>query len=163
MQVNCPKCNRPVDPARHGDLIFDGQVWCDRCHGYGWELTRPRDFQEIQAWGRFICAAFGQGPVPLEEDPAALTDPTIFRKETLILLAEADHQQRIIVFYPPGHRLTTLCHELAHIFAGQDHTPEWALTFARLVAWVRSQLADDQGPPGFRATLPIYAALPKWY
>jgi hypothetical protein len=32
--MNCPQCGTPIDPARHADLVFDGQVWCDRCHRY---------------------------------------------------------------------------------------------------------------------------------
>ncbi|MDP3181435.1 MAG: hypothetical protein Q8M54_01300 [Desulfobaccales bacterium] len=160
--MNCPKCNRLVDPATHGDLIFDGQVWCAECRVYGWELTRPRDFQEIKAWGPLIWTAFGYEPVLIEQDLKSLTDPTTFRKETSVLLAEADHRQRKVLFYPPGCRLSTLCHELAHIFTSQDHTPEWAATFARLVAWVRSQLANNHGPQGFSANLPIYPNRPRW-
>ncbi len=76
-------------------------------------------------------------------------------------MAEADHQQRSILFFPPGCRLTTLCHELAHVFTGQDHTLEWARTFAQLVAGVKSRLAEDKGPEGFQARLPLYAGMPK--
>jgi hypothetical protein len=44
------------------------------------------------------------------------------------------------MLHPPGHRLMTLCHELAHLFTGQDHTEDWALTFAALTAWVKARL-----------------------
>lgn len=155
--MHCYKCGRVVDPAQHGDLIFDEQVWCDRCHYYDRELIRPRDFQEIQAWSHLICANFGCAPVLLE----ANTEPNRYRQETSVLLAEAYHRHRAILFFPPGYRLSTLCHELAHLFTGHDHTCEWAETFARLVAWVKSQLAEDRGPEGFQARLSIYAFVPR--
>lgn len=155
--MQCPKCGAILDLARHGYLVFDGQVWCDRCRSYDGELLRPRDFQEIKAWSRMICEGFGFPPVPLEENP----DPAIFRLEASVLMAEADRQQKSICFYPPGCRLTTLCHELAHVYTGQDHTREWAETFAELVAWVKSYLDEDNGPEGFRARLSIYAGLPR--
>ena len=155
--LECPKCGRVLDPERHGDLIFDGRVWCDRCHEYDRELIRPRDFQEIKAWSQLLCETLGLEPVSLRED----SNPALFRKEASVVLAEAEHRQRAIVVYPPGLRLTTLCHELAHIFTGQDHDAEWAGTFARLVAWARSRLAQDQGPEGFQARLPIYAGVPR--
>jgi hypothetical protein len=34
----------------------------------------------------------------------------------------------------------SLCHELAHLFTGQDHTEAWARNFATLVAWVKMRL-----------------------
>jgi len=76
-------------------------------------------------------------------------------------MVEADHRIRSIRFYPPGCRLATLCHELAHIVTGYDYTREWAMMFARLVAWVNSRLAEDHGPQGFRARLSIYAGVPQ--
>ncbi len=155
--LECPKCGRILDPGRHGDLIFDGQVWCDRCHEYDRELIRPRDFPEIKAWSQLICEAFGRDPVSLRED----SNPALFRKEASVVLAEAEQRERSIVFYPPGLRLTTLCHELAHIFTSQDHDEAWAGTFARLVAWVKSRLAEDRGPEGFQARLSIYAGIPR--
>lgn len=146
-----------LDPRRHGDLIFDGHVWCDGCRDYDRELLRPRELEEIGAWSHLICAAFGFAPVSI----VTQTDPTRYRGETSVLMAEADHRQRSILLYPPGYRLTTLCHELAHIYTGHDHTREWAETFARLVAWVKAQLDEDQGPEGFQARLSIYAGVPK--
>jgi ribosomal protein S27AE len=153
--LRCPGCGQGLDPAKHGDLICDGQVWCDRCHYYDAELLRPRDFQEIAAWGRFIAAAFGFDPIALEED----SDPALFRKSDSVVTAEADHARRAVCLYPPGLRLLTLCHEMAHIITGHDHTPRWAKTFACLVAWVKSRLSRDLGPAGFTPRLSVYAGL----
>jgi hypothetical protein len=104
-----------------------------------------------------ICQAFGFSPALLEEN----TDPVVYRKEASVLMAEAHHRQQFIRFYPPGCRLSTLCHELAHIFTSQDHTQEWGMMFARLVAWVKTRLEEDHGPQGFRARLSIYAGVPQ--
>jgi ribosomal protein S27AE len=153
----CPKCGVILNPANHGNLVFDGQVWCDRCHEYGRELIRPRDLREIQAWSRMICRALGFPPVLLEEN----ADPAVFRKDASVLMAEADHRRRSIRLYSPGCRLATLCHELAHIYTGQDHSRDWALMFAKLVAWVKTRLAEDNGPQGFRARSSIYAGVPR--
>lgn len=155
--MECHQCGVRLDPANHGDLVFDGQVWCDRCHEYGRELIRPRDLREIQAWSRMICQAFDCLPVLLEEN----TDPAVFRQYTSVLMAEADHRRRSIRFYTPGCRLATLCHELAHIYTGQDHSRDWAMMFAKLVGWVKTRLGEDQGPPGFRARSSIYAGVPQ--
>lgn len=144
-------------PASHGDLVFDGQVWCDRCHEYNRELIRPREIQEIESWCQMISTAFGFPPVQIEND----ANPAVYRLESSVLMAEADRRQRSIRFYPPGCRLSTLCHELAHLYTGQDHTWEWAMMFAQLVAWVKIRLAEDQGPRGFRARLSIYAGVPQ--
>jgi hypothetical protein len=155
--LECPKCGAVLNPASHGDLVFDGQVWCDRCHEYGRELVRPRVLKEIKAWSRMICQAFGFPPILLKEN----TDAAVYRKRASVLMAEADHRCRSIRFYPPGCRLATLCHELAHIFTCQDHSREWAVMFARLVAWVKTRLEEDLGPQGFRAKLSIYAGVPQ--
>lgn len=138
--MNCPKCGRVVDPSEHGDLTFDLQVWCHPCRPYQEELTRPRDFSELAEWAQKICAAFSHEPVPLQQNPEALTNLWVYWQGTKCTLAEADHEQRCILLFPPGYRLTSLCHELAHIFTSQDHTEEWARTFARLIAWVKTQL-----------------------
>jgi len=142
--LKCPQCRAVLDPADHGDLVFDGLVWCDRCRAYDRDLIRPREFQEIVSWSHLICKAFGFSPVPLE----IADDPAVFRREFSVLMAEADHGQKSIIFYPPGCRLTTLCHELAHLYTGQDHTREWAGVFASLVAWVRSRLEAGRGAEG---------------
>jgi hypothetical protein len=155
--LECPKCGAGLDPASHGYLVFDGQVWCDRCHEYDRELIRPREIKEIESWCNMIGTAFGFPPVPLETN----ADPAVFRKAASVLMAEADHRQRSICFYPPGCRLATLCHELAHIFTGQDHNQEWAMMFAKLVAWVKARLEENLGPQGFRAKLSIYAGVPQ--
>lgn len=155
--MQCPKCLVNLDPTRHGDLIFDGQIWCDRCHDYHRELIRPRDFPEIEGWSHLICQEFGFPSVHLAEND----DPRVYRREASVLMAEAYYHQRLILFYPPGCRLTTLCHELAHIYTGQDHTREWARMFAQFVAWVKSRLDEDRGPQGFQARLSIYAGVPK--
>ena len=67
-------------------------------------------------------------------------------------MAEAYHQEGVIVLYPPGLRLATLCHELAHLLTGQDHTGDWARTFAGLVARVKEQLPRTTAP-GMRVNL----------
>lgn len=140
--MNCPKCGKPIDPAEHGDLTFDDQVWCGHCHQYDDEVFRRRDFAELEKWAEKICAAFGYQPVVLlQKDSNYLVNPRTYWKEgKTFLLAEADHGKRYIMLFPPGYRLTTLCHELAHIFTGQDHTEEWARTCAKLIAWVKTQL-----------------------
>ena len=155
--IKCPKCGAMLDPASHGDLVFDGQVWCDRCHEYHRELIRPREIQEIESWCYMISKAFGFPPVQIEND----ANPAVYRLESSVLMAEADHRQRSIRFYPPGCRLSTLCHELAHLYTGQDHTYEWAEMFAVLGAWVKSRLDNGKGPPGYQARMSIYAGVPK--
>lgn len=153
--MECPQCSAILNPAHHGDLVFDGRVWCDRCHEYGRELIRPREFREIQAWSLMICRELGFAPVLLEENAA----PAVSRPGAPVLMAEADHWRRSIRFYAPGCRLATLCHELAHIYTGQDHSRDWAMMFARLVAWVKTRLGEDHGPQGFTARLSIYAGV----
>jgi len=138
--MNCPGCGNLIDPVQHGDLVFDGQVWCNRCHQYDERLLEKRPFPELETWAPQICRAFGQEPVDLQRDPEYLPDPQKYWEGDTFLLAEADHGWRSIMLHPPGHRLTTLCHELAHLFTGQDHTTLWARTFAEIVAWVRAHL-----------------------
>ncbi len=154
--MKCPRCGKTLDPARHGELVCDGHVWCDGCHAYSWDLLRPRDFQEIEAWSGLICHAFGRDPVPLVQAP----DPASFRTGDSVVTAEADHGQSTITFSPLGCRLTTLCHELAHLVTGEEHTARWAAAFARLVAWVKERLERDEGPPGWPARQPIYPVPP---
>ncbi len=136
-QVSCPGCGLGLDLEAHADLVCDGQIWCLACRQYPPELSTSRNFNELQDWSAAICAAFGQAPVLLLENPEALVNWRLYWHNEKCLLAEAYHEQRAILLYPPGQRLTTLCHELAHIFTGQDHTPVWAETFARLIAWVK--------------------------
>ncbi|MBM4274288.1 MAG: hypothetical protein FJ134_07495 [Deltaproteobacteria bacterium] len=155
--MRCPECGKLLDLERHGYLVFDGLVWCDGCRAYDRELLWPRDFQEIEAWGRLIAENLGFEPTPL----IYLDDPEIYRLEHTVLTAEADHGRRQICLYPPGLRLATLCHELAHILTGQDHTPEWAVTFARLTAWVNEALAHNQGPQGFPKMFSL-SSLAQW-
>jgi hypothetical protein len=138
--MNCPQCGLSLDPSRHGDLVFDGQVWCERCHCYDHRLTEVRPFPELESWNQQICLAFAQAPVQLRHDPEYLPNPRKYWNGETFLLAEAFHEPRCIMLHPPGHRLTTLCHELAHLFTGQDHTEDWALTFAELIAWVKTRL-----------------------
>lgn len=135
--MNCPKCGKLLDLSNHGEVVFDGQVWCSACHGYDWELVRLRNFHEMLDWCRRICTHFNHDPVALEGSPVS-----VFGMETKRLFGEADHQQRVINLSSSGYRLTTLCHELAHIFSGQGHTPEWARIFGQLVAWVRAELSS---------------------
>jgi len=154
--MKCPKCGKALDPAKHGDLVCDGLVWCDGCHSYTLELICPREFEEIRAWNVLICQALGVELVPLGYDP----DPAKFRKEASLVTAEADHGKKAIVFYPPGCRLTTLCHELAHLLSAEDHTERWAATFAGLVAWVKERLEKNEGPPGWPAKVSIHPGPP---
>jgi hypothetical protein len=67
--IECPKYGARPDPASHGDLVFDGQVWCDRCYEYNRELIRPREIQEIESWCHMISTAFGLPPVHIEKTP----------------------------------------------------------------------------------------------
>lgn len=138
--MKCPKCGKVIDPAQHAELVFDGQVWCSECRQYEPELVSPRSFAELEKWAEKICIAFGCEPVWLRQDLAAFAHLEVYWKESTVLLGEADHEQRCILLYPPGFRLSSLCHELAHIFTGQDHTEDWARTFAKLMAWVKGQL-----------------------
>jgi hypothetical protein len=155
--IKCPKCRTILNPSNHGYLVFDGQIWCDGCHDYDRELIRPRPINEIEAWSNLLCRVFDFPSVTLEKS----ADSTIFRNQDSVLMAEADRSQRSILFYPPGYRLTTLCHELAHIYTGHDHTGEWAKMFAILLAWVKSQIGNDQGPEGYQPRLSIYAGVPN--
>jgi hypothetical protein len=138
--MNCPRCGIRIDPAQHGDLVFDGQVWCHGCHHYDDRLLELRPFPELETWAQQICGACGQAPVQLHRDPEYLPDPKKYYDGATFLLAEADHDHREIMLHPPGHRLMTLCHELAHLFTKQDHTEEWARTCAALIAWVKARL-----------------------
>jgi hypothetical protein len=158
-RLACPKCGKVLNPAEHGSLVFDGQVWCDHCHAYARELIWPREIREIEAWSSLICGTFGFPPVQIEMD----LDPAVFRRESSVLMAEADHRHRSIRFYPPGCRLSTLCHELAHIYTGQDHTHEWAEIFADIISWVKSRLEKGEGPPGCSTLVPTYSILKRVY
>jgi len=155
--LECPQCRAVLNQVNHGHLVFDGHIWCDRCHSYDRELIRPREFPEIESWSRVICAAFGFPPILLEIDD----NPALFRRETSVLMAETDHGEGSIRFYPPGCRLATLCHELAHLFTGQDHTGEWAGMCAALAAWVKSRVDAGQGVEGYKARQSIYECLQK--
>jgi hypothetical protein len=138
--MNCPQCGVILDPARYADLVFDGQVWCNRCHRYDDRLLEKRSFPELEAWAQRLCQAYGQDPVHLWRDQEYLPNPNKYWDGATFILAEAFHGSRSIMLHPPGHQLLTLCHELAHLFTGQDHNEDWARTFAALVAWVKSRL-----------------------
>jgi hypothetical protein len=146
-QLACPGCGRSLDLRAHADLVCDGQVWCRTCRHYAPELEANRGLAELQDWTARLCAAFGQEEVAVLENPAARADWRLYWHDDVCLLAEAYHQQRAILLYPPGQRLTTLCHELAHLFSGQDHTPTWAQTFADLIAWVQGHLQRESHRP----------------
>ena len=139
-ELSCPGCGLGLDLEAHADLVCDGQIWCSGCRHYPPEVSTSCKFNELQDWSVAICAAFGQAPVLLLENPEARYNWRLYWHDEKCLLAEAYHGKRAILLYPPGQRLTTLCHELAHIFTGQDHTPVWAETFARLIAWVKQNL-----------------------
>lgn len=140
--MECFACGRRLDLADHGRVVCDGQVWCLDCRQYLPALTANRELAELQGWAAAICAAFQEPEVLLLENPEARSNWRLYWHEDTCLLAEAYHEQRAILLFPPGLRLTTLCHELAHLFTGQDHTRLWAETFARLVAWVRTRLPE---------------------
>ncbi len=116
------------------------QVWCDACRAYDPELLRTRPLGELAEWAALICRAFDRPPVPLDHDPQAAHDWRRYWQGDFCQLGEADHGRGRVLLFPPGYRLVSLCHELAHIFTGEDHTPAWARTFAVLVAWVRGRL-----------------------
>jgi hypothetical protein len=152
--VECPQCGKTLDPACHGDLVCDDQVFCDHCRHYDRRLLAPLPLEEITGWHRRLCHAFGYEPPPLAlGDPPPPAGPFDFLEDKKFLMAEADHREGVIVLYPSGLRLATLCHELAHLMTGQDHTEAWARIFARLVSWVKSQLPPDQFITGMRVNL----------
>ncbi|HZE21317.1 MAG TPA: hypothetical protein VE082_04620 [Desulfobaccales bacterium] len=138
--MKCPQCGVSLNPARYADLVFDGQVWCGRCRRQDERFLEKRSFSELEAWAQRLCQAYGQEPVQLWRDPDYLPNPRKYYDGETFLLAETYHNQRVIMLHPPGHQLTTLCHELAHLFTGPDHNEDWARTFAALVAWVKSRL-----------------------
>jgi hypothetical protein len=134
-------------------LVCDGQVYCDQCHRYDRRLLEPCSLEDLARWGQRLCQAFGrETPLLAAGDPSP-PGPFDFLADKKILMAEAHHAAGAIVFYPGGLRLATLCHELAHLFTGQDHTEAWARSFARLVAWVRQELPPDHYTAGMRANL----------
>jgi hypothetical protein len=153
--MKCPKCGTTLDPTCHGDLVCDGEVFCDQCHRYDRRLLEQRPLEEIVGWNRRLCQAFGYEPPLLTMgDPSPLiTGPFDFLEEKKLLMAEADHQEGVIILYPSGLRLATLCHELAHLMTGQDHTETWARTFAKLAAWVKEQLPPDHYATGITVNL----------
>lgn len=136
MLLHCPQCGQPLNPKEHQYLVFDGLVYCSLCRSYDEELVRLRQADDIRIWSERICAAFGEDPVPIETFPAA-----IYAHTRNIMVAEVNHRKRRIDLYSQGLSLATLCHELAHVFTAEDHTPHWARTFAELVAWVKAQLS----------------------
>ncbi|MDI6852689.1 MAG: hypothetical protein QME75_03650 [Deltaproteobacteria bacterium] len=150
----CPDCGKILDPADHGRLVCDGRVYCDGCRLYDRRLLEPRAFRELQEWGRRLCEAFGCETIALlKGDAGPPPGPFDFLQETKLLMAEADHRAKAITLYPPGLRLATLCHELAHLMTGQDHTAAWARTFAELVAWVKARLPEDRFSRGMYMSL----------
>jgi len=153
--VKCPKCGKKLDPANHGGLVCDREVFCDRCHRYDRRLLESRPWEEITRWNRRICQAFGYPPPELttKESRPVVEGPFDFLEPKKLLMAEADHREGTIVLFSSGLRLATLCHELAHLMTGQDHTEAWARTFARLVAWVKEELPPDRVTVGFSVNL----------
>jgi len=153
--VKCPKCGKRLDPANHGGLVCDREVFCERCHRYDRRLLESRPWEEITRWNRRICQAFGYPPPDLttKESRPLVEGPFDFLEPKKLLMAEADHREGTIVLFSSGLRLATLCHELAHLMTGQDHTEAWARTFARLVAWVKEELPPDRVTIGFSVNL----------
>jgi len=153
--VQCPKCGKNLDLDRHGYLVCDGEVFCDQCHRYDRRLLETRPFEEMEAWNRRICEAFGYTPPPLTlgDSPPLIEGPFDFLADKKLLMAEADHREGLITLYPSGLRLATLCHELAHLMTGQDHTEAWARTFAKLTAWVKEQLPPSMYTAGIYVNL----------
>jgi hypothetical protein len=56
--LTCPDCGKILNPANHGELVCDGRVYGDGCRLYDRRLLQPREFGEIQDWGRRVCEAF---------------------------------------------------------------------------------------------------------
>jgi hypothetical protein len=153
--VECLRCGKTLDPTCHGDLVCDGEVFCDQCHRYDRRLLELRLLEEIAAWNKRLCQAFGYEPPLLHtgDSPPLVTGPFDSLEGKKVLMAEADHQEGVIVLYPSGLRLATLCHELAHLMTGQDHTEAWARTCAKLVAWVKEELPPDHFTAGINVNL----------
>jgi hypothetical protein len=152
--MECSRCGKTLDPAGHGDLVCDGQVFCDRCHRYDRRLLEPRSFEVIIEWHQRLCRVSGcEPPALVLGEPPPPDGPFDFLEDKKVLMAEADHREGVIVLYPSGLRLATLCHELAHLLTGQDHTEAWARAFAQLVAWVKEQLPPDHFTAGMRVNL----------
>ena len=150
----CPDCGKILNPANHGQLVCDGEVYCDGCRLYDRRLLQPREFEDLKEWGRRVCEAFGFEPVALVKGGTGpQPGPFDFLADKKLLMSEADHRRGEIVLYPPGWRLTTLCHELAHLMTGQDHTATWATTFAELVAWVKARLPESGDTAGMYVNL----------
>jgi hypothetical protein len=153
--VECPKCGKTLDPANHGGLVCDGEVFCEHCHRYDRRLLESRPWEEITQWNRRICQAFGY-PAPTlatGESPPLVEGPFDFLEDRKLLMAEAHHHKGTIVLFSSGLRLATLCHELAHLMTGQDHTEAWARTCAKLVAWVKEKLPPDHFTAGIYVNL----------
>lgn len=140
LPMNCPKCGKTLNPNRHGQMVCDGQVWCDLCHRYDERLLKILPFLDLEIWAQRLCRAFKQDPVHLRHDPDYLPDPRKYWKNGAFLLGEAFHEPRLIMLHPPGQQLMSLCHELAHLFTDQDHSEAWARTYAALIAWVKARL-----------------------
>jgi hypothetical protein len=138
----CAACGCLLNLDDHANIVFDGLVWCLGCRKYPSYFTNNRDILELKNWSSTICNAFNQEPVHVLENPEAKYNWRLYWLNDKCLLAVAYHDQRAILLYPPGQRLITLCHEMAHIFTKQDHTPLWAETFASLVAWVKKARSD---------------------
>ncbi len=152
--MECAGCGINLDPEDHGGLVCDGEVFCQRCRRYDRRLLEPRSFEEILVWHQRLCQSMNGAPPALAlGKPAPPPGPFDFLGEQKVLMAEACHQEGVIVLYPPGLRLATLCHELAHLLTGQDHTGDWARTFAGLVARVKEQLPPDRFTAGMRVNL----------
>ncbi len=152
--MKCPQCGKTLDPTCHGDLVCDGQVFCDSCRRYDRRLLELLPLKDIAGWHRHLCQAFGCKPPSLAlGEPPLPAGPFDFLNDKKFLMAEADHREGVIVLYPSGLRLATLCHELAHLMTGQGHTEDWARTFAKLVFWVKSQLPPDHFITGMRVNL----------
>jgi len=136
-------------------LVCDGEVFCDQCHRYDRQLLESLSFEDIDQWNRRICQAFDYTPptLTLGESPPLVEGPFDFLEDKKLLMAEADHWEGLITLYPSGLRLATLCHELAHLMTGQDHTEAWARTFAKLVAWVKEQLPPSLFTAGITMNL----------
>lgn len=153
--MRCFQCGKTLDPACHGELVCDGEIFCDQCHRYDRRLLDLQPLEDIAQWNRHICQAFGYPPPTLTtaDSPPLVEGPFDFLENKKLLMAEADHREGVIILYSSGLRLATLCHELAHLITGQDHTEAWARSFALLVAWVKEQLPPDHFTAGMSVNL----------
>ena len=68
--MHCSRCGKILDPVCHGDLVCDGEVFCDQCHRYDRRLLDLLLWEDIAQWNRRICQAFDYSPPTLTFAPS---------------------------------------------------------------------------------------------